>query len=115
MSSRPDLGRIITALHASEINGEMSWFFDGAWRVTLGDSANGIDAAAVINSPEEAAEWLRANAIRLYPERPRETLPRSDVKIASRLITDPLSRYFPRLGDHRFPILPIALNLALSS
>jgi hypothetical protein len=83
------------------------------WRLAgdVGDSANGIDAAAVINSPEEAAEWLRANAIRLYPERPRETLPRSDVKIASRLITDPLSRYFPRLGDHRFPILPIALKL----
>ena len=66
-SHRPDLGTIIAALHDSEINGEVSWFFDGVWRVKLGDAANGFDAEAVVASPQEAAEWLRANAVRLYP------------------------------------------------
>jgi hypothetical protein len=35
--------RDIAALHDSEINGEVSWFFDGIWRVKLGDEMNGID------------------------------------------------------------------------
>jgi len=65
---RPDLGTIIAALPESEINGEVSWFFDGAWRVRLGDEMNGIDAEAMVASPEEAAEWLYANAVRLYPD-----------------------------------------------
>jgi hypothetical protein len=64
---RPDLGTIIAAPHDSEINGEMSWFFDGVWRVKLGDESNGIDAEALVGSPHEAAEWLLANAVRLYP------------------------------------------------
>src|SRR6516164_5337824 len=53
---RPDLGTIITALHDSEINGEVSWFYDGVWRVRLGDEANGIDAEAMVASSEEAAD-----------------------------------------------------------
>ena len=62
-----DLGTIIAALHDSEINGEVSWFFDGVWRVRLGDAMNGYDAEAVVSSASEAAEWLRANAVRRYP------------------------------------------------
>lgn len=38
-SRRPDLGTIIAALHDSEINGEVSWLYDGVWRVKLGDEA----------------------------------------------------------------------------
>jgi len=66
-SCRPDLGTIIAALHDSEINGEVSWFFDGVWRVKLCDEANGFEAEAVVASPQDAAEWLRANAVRRYP------------------------------------------------
>jgi hypothetical protein len=62
-----DLGTIIAALHDSEINGEVSWFYDGTWRVKLGDEMNGFDAEGVVASPQEAAEWLRANAVRRYP------------------------------------------------
>lgn len=62
-SRRPDLGTIIAALHDSEINGEVSWLYDGVWRVKLGDEANGFDAEAVVASPGDAAEWLRANAV----------------------------------------------------
>jgi hypothetical protein len=63
-----DLGTIMAALHNSEINGEVSWFFDDAWTVKLGDAHNGYKAEAVVESPEAAAEWLRANAVRLYPD-----------------------------------------------
>ena len=62
-----NLGTIIAALHDSEINGEVSWFFDGTWRVKLGDPDNGYDAETVVASIEDAVEWLRANAIRRYP------------------------------------------------
>ena len=73
-----DLGTIIAALHDSEINGEVSWFFDGVWHVTLGDDANGFVAKAVVSSPGEAAEWLRATALRHYPASRFATLfPRS--------------------------------------
>jgi hypothetical protein len=64
----PDLGKIMAALHDSEINGEVSWFFDRLWSVKLGDPLNGYEADAVVNNIEEAAEWLRANAVRLYPD-----------------------------------------------
>jgi disulfide oxidoreductase YuzD len=33
----------------------------------LGDAVNGIVAEAVVGSAQEAAEWLRANAVRRYP------------------------------------------------
>jgi hypothetical protein len=67
---RPDLGAIIAALHDSQINGEVSWFFDGVWRVKLGDAANGFDAEAVVASPQEAAKWL--------PRMPSGSIPPAD-------------------------------------
>ena len=63
-----DLGTVISALHDSEINGEASWFFDGVWRVKLGDQSNGYDAEAVVTGSDEAAEWLRETAGRLFPD-----------------------------------------------
>jgi hypothetical protein len=33
--NRLSLGTIIEALHDSEINGGVSWFFEGVWRVFL--------------------------------------------------------------------------------
>lgn len=65
--NRPNLGTVIEALHDSEINGEVSWFFDGVWRVTLGDPHNGIEAEATVSGPQEAAEWLRVTAIERHP------------------------------------------------
>lgn len=65
---QPELGTIMAALHDSEINGEVSWFFDRVWQVRLGDPQNGYDAGAVVASIEEVEEWLRANAVRLYPD-----------------------------------------------
>jgi hypothetical protein len=37
-------------------------------RVKLGNESNGIDAEAIVASPDEAAEWLHANAVRHYPD-----------------------------------------------
>jgi hypothetical protein len=62
-----DLGTIIEALHDSEINGAVSWLYDGVWTAQLGDAVNGIVADVVVGSAKEAAEWLRANAVRRYP------------------------------------------------
>ncbi|HEY3911729.1 MAG TPA: hypothetical protein VGM07_17855 [Stellaceae bacterium] len=66
-SMKLELGAIIAALHDSEINGEVSWFYDGVWRVRLGDSDKAIAAEATLGSADGAAEWLRANPVRRYP------------------------------------------------
>jgi hypothetical protein len=60
----------MAALHDAEINGEISvsWFFNGVRKVRLGDPHNGYDAEADVSNPEEAAEWLRETAIRLFPD-----------------------------------------------
>jgi hypothetical protein len=68
MRDFPTLDEIVRDLHRSEINGGLSWFFEGVWRVTLGDRLNGYQAGASVRSLEEAAEWLVENALRLYPE-----------------------------------------------
>jgi hypothetical protein len=67
-ADRPNLETLLTALHDSEINGAVFWFYDGLWQVRLGDISNGVDAEAVVGSIGEAAEWLRSNAVRLYPD-----------------------------------------------
>ena len=41
-----ELASLIEDLHDSEINGEIGWFFDGVWRVKLGDPWNGYVAEA---------------------------------------------------------------------
>jgi disulfide oxidoreductase YuzD len=39
----------------------------GLARFFYGDPDNRIDAEANVASPQEAAEWLRANTVRRYP------------------------------------------------
>jgi hypothetical protein len=70
IQNRASLGEVIEALHDSEINGSVTWMFDGTWSVALGDELNGIIAAATVGSAEEAAEWLRATAVQHYPQSP---------------------------------------------
>ena len=66
--TRPSLGTIIEALHDSEINGSVSWFFDNVWGVALGNPHKGIEAEATVYSSRDAVEWLCATALRLYPD-----------------------------------------------
>lgn len=63
-----ELASFIEDLHASEINGEIGWFFDGVWCVKIGDKHNGYKAEDAFMSLGEATEWLRSKAIELYPD-----------------------------------------------
>jgi hypothetical protein len=64
-----ELASFITDLHASEINGEISWFFDNVWGAKLGDKLNGYRAeAAELPSLGHAARWLCDRALEFYPE-----------------------------------------------
>jgi hypothetical protein len=64
-----ELASLIGALHDSEINGEIGWFFDGVWRAKIGDPWNGYKAEVDgLASLAEAADWLRSKAIELYPD-----------------------------------------------
>ena len=64
-----ELARFIKALHASEINGEISWFFDNVWGAKIGDKLNGYLAETTeLPSLGHAARWLCDRALELYPE-----------------------------------------------
>ena len=64
-----ELASFITDLHASEINGEISWFFDNVWGAKIGDKLNGYMAeTAELPSLGHAARWLCDRALELYPE-----------------------------------------------
>jgi hypothetical protein len=63
-----NLEQLIQDLHDSEINGEIGWFYDGVWWARVGDELNGFGGEGRCRSLAEAAEWLRATAVRLYPD-----------------------------------------------
>lgn len=58
---------VLDDLYASEINFEITTFWDGGWDVRLGDDMNGIKATTNVNTFVEAAEWLMDAAIEAYP------------------------------------------------
>ena len=59
----------IEALHDSEINGEIGWFYDDVWRAKLGDPWNGYRAERDgFHSLGEAARWLCDQALHHYPD-----------------------------------------------
>jgi len=65
-----ELASLFEALHDSEINGEIGWFFDRVWRAKLGDPWNGYVAEQDgLLSLAEGCEWLR-EAIEHYPTAP---------------------------------------------
>jgi hypothetical protein len=65
---RDELAGFIEALHDSEINGEIGWFYNRVWRAKIGDPWNGYRAETEgLPSLAEAAKWLRSKAIELYP------------------------------------------------
>ena len=64
------LAAVLRALYASEINVSVSSFWDGGWRVKLGDDWNGFDAEKEFRNDalDEAASWLVEQALALYPD-----------------------------------------------
>jgi hypothetical protein len=63
-----ELASFIGDLHDSEINGEISWFYDGVWGAKIGDRLNGYTAEGTFNSFPQAMRWLRDKALELYPD-----------------------------------------------
>ena len=64
-----EFASFIADLHASEINGEISWFYDNVWGAKIGDKLNGYLAeTAELPSLRHAARWLCDRALEFYPE-----------------------------------------------
>ena len=64
-----DLASFVADLHASEINGEIGWFYDNVWRAKIGDPWNGYLAENDgLPSLGQAARWLCDQALELYPD-----------------------------------------------
>src|SRR5437764_6185497 len=64
-----EFASFIADLHASEINGEISWFYDDVWGAKIGDKLNGYLAeTAELPSLGHAARWLCDRALQFYPE-----------------------------------------------
>jgi hypothetical protein len=63
-----ELATLMGHLHDSEINVEISVFNDAEWRAKLGDPVNGYRAEQIFGSLGQAAKWLRAKAIEIYPK-----------------------------------------------
>ena len=63
-----ELGSVIDALYASEINCSLSTFWDGGIEVKLGDEMNGFVAEKNVKTTAQAAAWLDSAAREHYPE-----------------------------------------------
>jgi hypothetical protein len=64
-----ELANLFEALHDSEINGEIGWFFDRVWRAKIGEPCNGYRAETDgLLSLAEVARWLCDQALHLYPD-----------------------------------------------
>ena len=57
-------------LYAAEVNGSLSWFFDGLVTAKLGDEHNGFKAEATFETIDEAVDWLWLKARVYYPDCP---------------------------------------------
>jgi hypothetical protein len=62
-----NLAELLQDLHDSEISRTLDWLYDSAWHAEIGKPPH---AAADFDTGAEAVEWLRATAIRLYPDSP---------------------------------------------
>lgn len=59
---------IMQEMHDSEINCSISSFWDSSWTAKIGDNMNGFVAEVNrLDSFEDCEDWLRVEAIRLYP------------------------------------------------
>jgi hypothetical protein len=63
-----DIEATLNDLYASEINAEISWFWDDGIDVKLGDPLIGYDAEEKVATFFDAVIWLRDNACSHYPD-----------------------------------------------
>jgi hypothetical protein len=62
------LGEVLDRLYDSEINFEISAFWDNGIDVKLGDEMNGYAAESSVRTSEEAAAWLDEQARSHFPK-----------------------------------------------
>lgn len=59
----------LNALYDSEINVEISSFWDAGWIVKIGDAMNGFAAEMTFDDLDEnTSRWLTKTACELYPQ-----------------------------------------------
>lgn len=59
--------KILQDLYDSEINFELSCFWDGGFTAQIGDEVNGFVAKESFYKLNNALEWLKETAIKIYP------------------------------------------------
>lgn len=59
---------IFQRLYDSEINFEVSGFYDAGFDMRLGDALNGFVAQGKVETWEAAEAWLRDQALALFPD-----------------------------------------------
>jgi hypothetical protein len=66
--STSDLATELQAIYDSEINVEISWFWDSGIEIRLGDKVNGFVAEQHVVSVAEIVPWLQEAIAHFYPE-----------------------------------------------
>jgi len=62
-----DLASELQRIYDSEINAEITWFWDGGFTVRLGDKMNGFLAEEDVNSVADILPWLQEAIAHFYP------------------------------------------------
>jgi hypothetical protein len=63
-----DLAAELQAIYDSEINVEISWFWDCGFTVRLGDQMNGFQAEETLATVAEIMPWLQEAIAHFYPD-----------------------------------------------
>ena len=59
---------ILDDLYSSEINFKIATDWDAGWNVALGNEYSGFVAQTNVRSFDDACKWLRAEAIKHFPD-----------------------------------------------
>lgn len=59
---------IFQELYDNEVNFSVSCFWDGGFDVKLGDERNGFKAEKNVDTWQQVNNWLRSEAIKVYPD-----------------------------------------------
>src|SRR5579872_2522163 len=68
MADNGDLAVELQKIYDSEINVEISWFWDGGMNLRLGDEMNGFLAEETVPSVAEIIPWLQEAIAQFFPE-----------------------------------------------
>ena len=66
-SATGDMEEELRKMYDSEINVDISWFWDNGIDVKLGDQMNGYDSEAQLKTIAEIIPWLQAQIAKHYP------------------------------------------------